>query len=144
MDHIGAPIEWRRAASEYGSKLGENAEANRVVVPIIAIVRLVGPTAARIQLGAIGDQQRHATGQARIEQPNGKPQHLECAGLRSIRSSRQHRGIPRQQHAGIEPELTQGKGEGGAHIAEAAGLHHGSALGCCEQDLEGCCHEPPF
>src|SRR5258706_15075417 len=104
----------------------------------MAILALVKARGARIERGAVDDDERRAAGQPRLEEP-----HLVCRGkeresrnLARLRIGGDDRGEAGQENARVEAHGAQRSGQGGADIAEAAGLRDRRTLGGDEEAFQ--------
>ena len=108
VNELGSPRDGALTRREERSRAREQAEAQRIVVPVGAAGILVR-TLAIVERGTIDDPCRNTLWQLSLEQPCfGKA----CQGVDSSRLSRarqrcDHGGIPRQDHARVEPDLPQ-------------------------------------
>ena len=132
------PVERARRAREQRRDACEQAEAQRVVVPVVAVVVLVGPAVALVELRAVHEPGRHAARQRRlVQRARGKVRgggNLE--ERRPMLRGREHRRVRRQQHADVVPQRFEGDRQTGAHVGEPAGLHPWRAFGRGEEDAE--------
>ena len=133
VNDLGPPRDGARPGAEEGGDAAENAEAQRVVLPVGAVVVLVGSAAARVERGSVEDDERDAVGKLRFEQAHLRAERRETRDLARLRVRLEHGRIAGQQHAHVDAERVQRGGQRRAHVAQPAGLHERGALGSREE-----------
>jgi len=61
---------------------------------------------------------------------------VDTPRLARARQRREHRGVPRQEHTHVEPDLPQRDGKRGGDVAETPGLDERRAFRCCVEDAK--------
>ncbi len=128
MHDLGAPLERALGAAQDRRDLRQHAKAQHVVVPVVALVVLVGPAGASIKVGRVDHQERHAARQARFEEPRLGAEHLEARQLARAAVGRQDLGIAGQQDPHVDAQVAQRRRQRRAHVAQPAGLRQRRAL----------------
>src|SRR5439155_4587630 len=124
VNDLRMPADGTSRRSDQRRSTREHAEAQRVVFPVCAARVLIRAALPIIERRTIDDPCRNAPRQFRLEETcRGKP----CEGIDSRYVARagqrcEHRRVPGEDDARVEPDLPLREGKRSRDVAETAGL----------------------
>ena len=124
MNELRAPGDGALPRSEQSRYVRQQAEAQRVVLPVGAAGVLVRAAVAVVEERTIDHPDRNAGGQLGLEQARrgNLCDGIDRSNVARAYQRREHRGVPGQEQARVEPDLPQRDGKRGRDVAQTAGL----------------------